>query len=927
MVLAYSTRKLAVCALCSLLVAGLAGCGGESADSLLKSARDYVAKKDYKAAVIQAKNVLQKNPELAEARYLLGRSLLESGDPVGAEVELRKAQSLQYQTDLVVPALARSLLLQNQFKKAVDEFGATALGTPEAKADLATTLAAAQGSLGNSQAAEAAITAALAAAPDFGPALLAQARLKAVKGDLAGSMALLDALLAKQPDEFEGIKLRGDLLMAQNKRDEALAAYRKAVEVKPSFAVGYSALVTTLLQAGKADEAGKALEEMKKNASKNPLTTFVTAQYAYERKDYKAARENIDQLLKITQDNAAALQLAGAIEFQLGSFTRAEDYFLKVRKVAPESLLAQRLLILTYMRSSQLAKAQAAVDQAMEKFGNDANMLALAGDVYMQNGNIAKAEEAFSKASRLDPQDAAKKTSLALAHMAGGNVESASAELEKIAAADTKGASADMALIASLLRRNEFDKALKALDVLDKKQPNNAAIANLRGRTLGAKRDNAGARAAFERALQLDPTYLPAATSLASMDLLDKNPAQAKKRYDAVLAADPKNAAAMLASAELSARTGGTPDEYVGWVNKAIAAKPTDPAARLALAGYYLRTREPAKAVTAAQEGLAAIPDQTDLMDLLGRAQAASGNSSQAVSTFNKLAGLQPDSPLPFMRMAEAQVLAGQKEEAVQSLRRALQLRPDYMEAQSGMVEVLLGMQRPEEALTAATDLQRRKPKEPMGYLLEGNVRASRNDWPGAIAAYRNGLKQAPAQQTAMRLHASLLAAGNKAEAATFAQAWIKDHPRDVAFRVSLGDRANAAKDYPAAIAHYRTAMEMQPNNPLILNNLAWALGQTKDPKAVEYAEAANQLAPDQPALMDTLATLLADTGKLDRALVLSERAVRLSAQDPGLKLTYAGILIKAGKKSEAKQQLQELEKLGDKFSQQASVKQMLGTL
>ena len=55
----------------------LASCGGDSPESLVKSARDYLAKGDYSAAVIQLRNALQKAPNNAEARYLLGTALIE----------------------------------------------------------------------------------------------------------------------------------------------------------------------------------------------------------------------------------------------------------------------------------------------------------------------------------------------------------------------------------------------------------------------------------------------------------------------------------------------------------------------------------------------------------------------------------------------------------------------------------------------------------------------------------------------------------------------------------------------------------------------------------------------------------------------------------------------------------------------------------
>ena len=73
----------------------ITACGGDNPDTLLASARDYLAKNDAKAAVIQIKNVLQNAPNSAEARYLLGKALMASGDPAGAEVELRKAMEAE----------------------------------------------------------------------------------------------------------------------------------------------------------------------------------------------------------------------------------------------------------------------------------------------------------------------------------------------------------------------------------------------------------------------------------------------------------------------------------------------------------------------------------------------------------------------------------------------------------------------------------------------------------------------------------------------------------------------------------------------------------------------------------------------------------------------------------------------------------------
>src|SRR6185295_8304994 len=70
---------------------GLVGCAKQDATAFLTSANAYMAKGDYKAAIIEIKNALQREPDNGDARLLLATSLLESGDAAGAEAEVRKA--------------------------------------------------------------------------------------------------------------------------------------------------------------------------------------------------------------------------------------------------------------------------------------------------------------------------------------------------------------------------------------------------------------------------------------------------------------------------------------------------------------------------------------------------------------------------------------------------------------------------------------------------------------------------------------------------------------------------------------------------------------------------------------------------------------------------------------------------------------------
>lgn len=906
----------------ALLAAFLGGCSGDNPESLIASGKDFLAKNDSKAAVIQLKNALQQSPNLAEARFLLGKALLESGDFAGAEVELRKALEQKYASDQTIPLLAKALLSTGQAKKVTDEFAKTELPSGEPLSALKTTLSAAYAVQGNREAAEAELAVALASKADYAPAQLANARYKAGSQKLDEAQGIVDEVLAKNPSNHDALLLSGALQATRGNSENALTLYRKAIEAKPDFLQAHSAVISTLFQQQKMDDAAKQIEALKKVAPKHPQTIYLDAQATYQSKDYKAARELMQQLLKTSPNNPNNLQLAGAVEYQLGSYIQAETYLSKSIQLMPEMAFARKLLISTYLRAGQPAKALATLQPVLDRIEKDASFLSIAGETYLQNGDAKKAADYFAKASKLDPDDAAKKTSLALAHMAQGNTAGGFEELEQITSSD-KGVTADLALIAAYLRTNQPDKALKAIDSLEKKQPDNAATHNLRGRTLLGKKDIKGARQSFEKALAINPGFFPAAASLATIELAEKKPDEARKRFEAVLAADPKNSRAMLALAELRAAAGGTADEVSGLISKAIAANPSEVAPRVALIQYHLNKKDAKKALTAANEASAAIPDKPEILDALGRTQQFSGDLNQALATYSKLAGFQPGSPLPQIRLAEINLANKNKDEATKNLKKALEIKPDLVEAQRGLIFLALDAKKTNDALNIARQVQKQRPKEAVGFVLEGDIYAFQKAWPEASKTYQNGLKQVAVPELAIKLHSALLTSGNTAEAEKIASSWNKEHPKDMVFRLHQGDIATTRKEYPQAVQHYQAALDIQPNNPLVLNNMAWVYGQLKAPKAIEYAEKANQLAPNQPPFMDTLAMLLADKGETVKAIELLRKALSIAPQAAAIQLNLAKILVSTGQKDEARKELDALAKLGDKFPGHAEVSKL----
>lgn len=906
------------------LVIALLGCGQDSPQSLVASAKQYVARNDRPAAVVQLKNALQRRPDLAEARFLLGESLVHVGDGTGAEIELRKALEGGYPEDEINPVLARALVMRGQYKTVVESFADNApTATPLGAAELNTAIGQARLALGDRDAAQTAFARALSLQEGYAPALLGQASIKASRRDLDGALSLIDAALASNSAFVEGHRARGDLLGAKGQYDEALAAYRKAVELKRNDMHSLSRIVMLLAERGELDEADKQVRTLKKLAPKQAQPAYLQAMLDYRRKNFTAARQAIQESLHAAPDSLPGLLLAGAIEYQLKSYETSEASIRRVLQGAPNHPVANRLMVVNHLASGQHSKALESLNSLLQIDGNQPATLELAGETFLQNGNPTVAARYFEKAATLAPQDVSKRTGLALSRFAMGASDPAFRELEEAAALDPD-TRADMALVATSLDRKQYDRALAAIDRLEKKQPGKPLSHNLRGAALLGKGDMAGARKSFEQALSLDPAFFAATANLVGLDLREKRPDAAITRMEAFLARNPKHAQAWLAMAELRARTKAKPGEVASLIAKAVAANPAGIAPRRALIGHYLQANEPAKAVTAAREALSAVPERPELLDVVGRALEATGELQQARSTYSRWAQLQPKSPVPWLRLADVDIAGGDSEAALKSLRKALELKPDFVDAQRRIIAIDVRTNRAPRALAVAREVQRQRPTEAAGYMLEGDIHAAKQAWNEAAAIYQAGLKQADSPHLATRLHAAMRSARMNAEADRLVADWVTRHPKDKVVRLYLAQSAAAGGDYPLSIKQYRELLELEPANPLYLNNLAWVAGRVKDPAAIQYAERAVALAPDNPSVLDTLGVLLVEKGDTTRGIDLLRKAAALAPQRSEIRLNLAKSLIAAGQKDAAKQELRELEKLGDKFSAHAEVQRLI---
>ena len=920
-------KFVACAATCAMASVFLTSCGRDTAQDHLARAKELSAKNDHRGAVIELKNSLQGNSQSPEARYLLGREFLEQGDPKSAEIELQKAYDQKYDPDLTIPLLVKSQLLQGQLEKVVKQVPMAAVKAPAANAELQTLLGVAQFGMGKPDDAMTAFASAKRFVADYPAAVLGEARVKAARGDLVGAATEVAQVLSKDPKQVEGMLLKGDIARAQGATKEAITSYEGAIKQNPRNFIARLNLAGAYIGDGQPDLAQLQVDELKKLSPRHPGVNYLDALIAFNKKDLTRANDAIALSLTSMPNNGAAQLLAGAIATSMNQPAQAEQHLRDALKITPNNIYGRKLLTSLYLRQRQPQKADEILQPALTAAPNDAVLVSLAGEVALMKGDFKAASQSFEQAAKLNPNDVNVRTQGAAVSFARGDTAAGFAELEAASKVSTSNPNPDIALVLAHVQRRQFDQALTAWKTLEKRQPDNPLTYNLRAAIDIGKNDIPAARKALEKALQLQPTYFPAVANLAGLDLRDKNVEGARQRYKNLLAKEPGNLAALLGLAQLESNAGSSSDTVLGLLKEAKRANPASEQAVAALAAFHVSKGDPKQALSIAQDGLAGAPNNPRYLDLVGQLMLQTGSADQAVAAYRKLAGLNPESVDYQIKLGQAQLSAGQSEAALQSFGAALKLKPDSIDAQTAMVGSMIRAGKNDEAVRLMANIKQQSPKSPAIPELDGDVKFAMKQYADAAVTYRKLLAQAPTSNLVIKSYSSMALAGKRPEADAFIADWLRNRPKDVTVRLFDADVALRSKEYARAIQDYRGVLEVQPNDPILLNNLAWALWQQKDPQALGIAEKANTLAPTNPMVGDTLGWMLVEQGQTKRGVELLEKASSVAPAQRDIALHLAKAQIKDGRKDAARATLQSLVKAAPNSAEAKESKELLATL
>ena len=573
--------------------------------------------------------------------------------------------------------------------------------------------------------------------------------------------------------------------------------------------------------------------------------------------------------------------------------------------------------------------ARAAFVEAIKADPNDARLRVAQARAYLLLGDGVAADAELKRARRLGFADDETRHLMAHAYLLQGDPDRAIEEadlappahavyaarirgLASAARGDDEGAAAAFEQALALapgdsqvwtdvarFRRNigEIGGAIVAADKAVDFNPRNAEALVLRGELTRGQYGLAASLIWFDRALEVDPKYVPALSERAAT-LADLGAMKAMlEDTRTLLAISPKNPTGHYLQALLAARAAKY-DLAASILARAGDLLDNLPGALLLSGVVELETGKTEKAVSHLQRLVAIQPENLKARRLLGTAQWRLGDSAAAAATLKPLADRPDADPYvltlvaraldregdqdaasvylaraadPRRRTASALLAEAVDDETLDALRRSAAERSGDAGLQIRLIRALLGRGLGAEALDRARALEAANPGTPDAHMLAGDALGLTGDHEGAAGAYRQAANLAFTEPVALRLIEALRNSGDSAGASRVLELFLQQNPQNVPAQILAGDAMLQAGQWDDAIDTYEQLRERIGNgDATLLNNLAWAYAQKGELRtAIPMARRAWELDPNNPVTSDTYGWLLYKSGR-DKALAMT---------------------------------------------------------
>lgn len=915
-----------------LLVCLLASGGCEffmDADARVERAKEHMAGRDYRTAMIDLKNAVQSAPDHAEARQLLAEVQLQLGDAAGAEQELQRAIEKGAPPATTADLAARIDLRLGRYASLLARIDAGELPVEEPQRSIYRGRALL--GIEKNEEALAAFDTALKAAPQSTAARVGRAEALFAQGQLDHALAEIDAALVADPSADTAKLARGMMLA---KRGRFAEAQKSLTEAHANAAASLTleervTLLAALAESQLAQGDPKSAAETHKELTNvlggdSPLVRVLAARIAIASQDYGKAVTDLQRLLAQAPDITPARLLLGVALLAQGNLNQAEMHLSQVVQRAPENLEARKLLAQTRLRLERPEAAMQVLLSAQQPDLEDSQLNLLTGVAHLQLGDATRGIEHLERALASDPNNRTLRLDLARAHAQAGEYEKAAAILRELprTAGDLRR---EQLLVAVQMAAQGASAARAEVNRLVADNPRDVEVLNFAGIFLAQQRAFEEARAMLTRAADAQPKNTKTLMNRARVEMAAGDTSAAAKWLQRIVDIEPSSIEARLALAELAVR-GGNVQAATRSLEELRSQNKQALEPRLRLARIYLQQKDSTQIGEVLKEIRALAAGKPEALNSLGLLFLEAGRYEEALSQFNTVTELVQDNPAYWLNVARAQLALDHAPPAREALEKALTLRNRWLPAVEALALLDLREDKRDAAFARIADLKRAMPRDPAVPALEGDLLMTVQDYPRAAEAYSQALALRPDATIVLKsFRARQL--GNLANPQAPLEAWLQQRPEDVAVRTVLADAYLGAGRHRQAAEQYERITKDDPGKAGPLNNLAWLYQQLGDERAETAAAQAYSAAPDSPAVADTYGWILVQRGKVDQGLKLLERAVASAQGNANIEYHYAAALARSGARAQARDRLTQLVESSDGFSEKANATRLLKEL
>jgi len=322
---------------------------------------------------------------------------------------------------------------------------------------------------------------------------------------------------------------------------------------------------------------------------------------------------------------------------------------------------------------------------------------------------------------------------------------------------------------------------------------------------------------------------------------------EARRRYEQVLAADPRHFDSLHLLGVYDIQTGQLA-AAVALIRQAISVKADVADAHGNLASALNSLRRYGEALEASDRAIALNPGFAQAHGNRGQALHQLGRLPEALASYDRAVALTPTAPAHYNRATMLREL-GRLEGALASYDQAIALKPDYAEARRSRGIVLCNLGRPREGLESFDQAIVLKPDDADAWLHRGTTLRELGYFEDALAALDRATTLRP----------------------TYAEAH--------------GNRGNVLSDlrrYAEAVGSYDRATELKPDYFEVFSNKVAPLRELQRLEdALDASDRAIVLKSDYAEGHNNRGGALYDVRRLDEALASYDRAIALKPDYP----------------------------------------------